>query len=232
MKWKSFLNVSFHIFAFFLLVYRPSKLSAARHLYTAKLADSPVVSCLSLSKLSVSLGPDLGSNTYLNGFRYLNMNCAWNIPKTCGWNSLNRGVFPCKISWTDFFVLFLMAHTVICQSLPGSVSLYNITTRGWCEISEKGVIKRWTSSDIDIVYQQDTLCLLVTCILSVTCSNTAHSAGFDLIYMTVRQFKVDQRDDLTLIRLPVSHKEQMFLIFSPLCILAVCELSMKPESVF
>lgn len=52
-----------------------------RHLYTAQLTDSPVVSCLSLSTLSVSLGPDLGSNTYLNGFRYLNMNCAWNFLK-------------------------------------------------------------------------------------------------------------------------------------------------------
>lgn len=136
-------DVSSNISAFFPLLYRPSKLSVTCHLYTAKLADSPVVLCLSLSTLTVSLGPDLGSNTYLNGFRYLNMNSAWNIPRHVAVKSLTRGVFTCKISWTDFFC-FLMAHTVICQSLPGSVSFYNnITTRGWCEISFlKNVVKQ------------------------------------------------------------------------------------------
>lgn len=55
------------------------------------------------------------------------------------------------------------------------------------------------SSDINIVYQQDTLCLFVTCIPSVMCNDTAHSAGFDLIYLTVRQVKSKwgQREDFT-----------------------------------
>lgn len=60
------------------------------------------------------------------------------------------------------------------------------------------------------------------------------SSGFDLMYLTVRQVKSkrDQRGDFTWIQLPVLHKELMFLIFCPLCILTVHKLSMKPESIF
>ncbi|KAF3834716.1 hypothetical protein F7725_027274 [Dissostichus mawsoni] len=54
--------------------HKPSKLSAARHLSRRSLL-TPVVSCLYLFTICLR-GPDLGSNTYLNGFRYLNMNSA------------------------------------------------------------------------------------------------------------------------------------------------------------
>lgn len=56
-----------------------------------------------------------------------------------------------------------------------------------------------------------------------------HSAGSDLMYLTVCQVKSrwNQRD-FTLVRLPLSHKEHMFL-FCPLCVLPVCKFGIKPK---
>lgn len=193
----------------------------------ATLADSPVVSCLSLlSTLSVSLEPDLGSNTYLNGFRYLNMNCAWNIPKhVAGTASTEEYLLVRYIVLIFFFFFFKWLILLFAwKCLRPQQHYYSWLV--WNQWKRCRLIKQMINEHSDnIVYQQDNF--FVTYIPSVTCNDAAHSAGFDLIYLTVRQVKSrwNQRD-FTWIRLPLSHKEQMF-IFCPLCVLTVGKLRVK-----
>lgn len=134
-----------------LFLHRPSKLSAAGCPLMARLADSPVVLCL-----SYLLYPSPWDQTWAAIHIWMALDIeTWTVSQQRGSNGLNRGVFSCKIYCISFF--FLMAHTVTC--LEVSLQHYYYSWLMWDQWKKRvgSLKKRWTSVVISILYLSKTL---------------------------------------------------------------------------